>query len=86
MRTGKATILALVAASLLSAADNSAIAKKAVDLLLAANYTEFGQLLNANAKTKLTPEFLRDNFAAEVKGFGGVRGDRPPVSLKAGRQ
>jgi dienelactone hydrolase len=84
MRTGKATILAFVAASLLSAQAPAAAARKAVDLLLAANYTEFGKLLNANAKDKLTPDFLRDHFAAEVKDFGGVLDIGAPISLKAG--
>jgi len=84
-RAGRATLLAIVAASLLSAApDSAANAKKAVDLLLAAKYTEFGQLLNANAKDKLTPDFLRDHFAAEVKEFGGMQEIGAPVSLKAG--
>jgi dienelactone hydrolase len=84
MKTGKATVLALVAASLLSAQAPAVAARKAVDLLLAANYTEFGKLLNANAKDKLTPDFLRDHFAAEVKDFGGVMDIGAPISLKAG--
>src|SRR5277367_1965699 len=83
--SGAASILALLATSLLSAAPETATnARKAVDLLLAAKYTEFGQLLNANAKDKLTPDFLRDHFAAEVKEFGGVQEIGNPVSLKAG--
>jgi dienelactone hydrolase len=78
-------ILAVVTASLLGAAPGTdANARKAVDLLLAAKYTEFGQLLNANAKDKLTPDFLRDHFAAEVKDFGGVEEIGAPVSLKSG--
>src|SRR5580658_9469951 len=86
MKTGKATIFAVMAASLLGAAAQppAVVAKNALDLLLASKYTEFSQLLNAAAKEKLTPEFLRDQVGVEVKQFGTLQEIGPPISAKAG--
>ena len=48
---------ALLAACLF--AQDSAPARKGLDLLLAARYTDFLQLLSPSAKEKLTLEFLK---------------------------
>src|ERR1700722_7897552 len=58
--------------------------RKALDLLLAAQYSEFNQLLTAEAKQKLTPEFLRDHAGAEIKSFGQVEEVGKPLTAKSG--
>ncbi len=67
------TRLPLLAACLLiaQAADSpTAVGRKALDLLLSANYTGFSGLLTPVAREKLTPSFLKDHVGVEVKGFG----------------
>jgi uncharacterized protein len=44
--------------------------RKALDLLLTSRFDEFSQLLTAEAKGRLTPEFLRDRVGAEIASFG----------------
>jgi len=58
--------------------------RKALDLLLASRYSEFGELLSADAKEKLTPEFLRDRVGAEIKSFGKLEEVGQPVAEKSG--
>lgn len=80
-------ILVLLAVAALSAAppgSPSANGRKALDLLLASRYTEFSELLSAEAKTLLTPEFLRDRVGAEVKSFGKVEEISQPLTEKSG--
>jgi dienelactone hydrolase len=58
--------------------------RKALDLLLASRYSEFGELLSAEAKEKLTPEFLRDRVGAEIKSFGTLQDVGQPRTMKSG--
>jgi alpha-beta hydrolase superfamily lysophospholipase len=76
-----AFLLALV---VLSAQQTPETARKALDLLLASQFSEFSQLLTPAAATKLTPEFLRDHVGPEVKGFGNVEAINSPVIAKVG--
>jgi dienelactone hydrolase len=69
----------------LGAADPPAVTgRKAVDLLLASRFEEFGQLLTPEAKALLTPEFLGKRVAGEIKGFGTLEKIDEPKSVKAG--
>lgn len=64
---------ALLAACVLlvqAAESPTAVGRKALDFLLSSNYSGFNSLLNASAKEKLTPEFLRDHVGKEVTSFG----------------
>lgn len=58
--------------------------RKALDLLLASRYSEFSELLSAEAKEKLTPEFLRDRVGAEIKSFGTLQDVGQPRTIKSG--
>jgi uncharacterized protein len=58
--------------------------RKALDLLLAARYSEFGELLTEEAKEKLTPEVLRDRVGAEIKSFGTLQEVGEPRTMKSG--
>jgi dipeptidyl aminopeptidase/acylaminoacyl peptidase len=62
----------------------AAAGRKALDLLLASRYSEFSELLTTEAKTLLTPEFLRDRVAAEVKSFGKLEEISQPLTEKSG--
>jgi len=73
---------ALAGAPLPSPAE--AAGRKALDLLLASRYPEFGRLLTAEAKEKLTPEFLRDSVGSEVKSFGKPAEIGQPLTFKSG--
>jgi dipeptidyl aminopeptidase/acylaminoacyl peptidase len=50
----------------------AAVGRKGLDLLLAAQYEEFSQLLTVEAKGLLTTDFLRDHVGGELKSFGTV--------------
>jgi dienelactone hydrolase len=67
------------------ARDPGAIARNALDLLLAGKYTEFNAVLTDAAKELLTPEFLRDRVGAELKSFGTVGGIGQPVIVQEGK-
>jgi len=58
--------------------------RKALDLLLAARYSEFSELLTAEAKEELTPEVLRDRMGAELKSFGTLQEVGQPRTVKSG--
>ena len=58
--------------------------RKALDLLLAGRYPEFGQLLTNTAKEKLTPDFLRDQVASELHDFGALQNIGQPLTAKSG--
>lgn len=58
--------------------------RKALDLLLAAKYLEFSQLLSAEAKTLLTPAFLQSRVAGELQGFGKVEEVGRPLTEESG--
>src|SRR5580692_425406 len=70
--------LSLLIAALWGAPPPVEEGRKALDLLLAARYFEFGELLTAEAKEKLTPEVLRDRVGAEIKSFGALQGVGEP--------
>ena len=74
----------LLVVTALSAQPPAAAGRKALDLLLASRYDEFSQLLTTEAKTLLTPEFLRDRVGAEVKSFGKVEEISQPLTEKSG--
>jgi len=61
-----------------------AAGRKALDLLLASRYPEFGRLLTTDAKEKLTPEFLRDSVGHELKSFGRMEELGQPLTFKSG--
>ena len=79
-------LVLLTATALPAQTDATAVAagRKALDLLLAGRYDDFGQVLTANAKEKLTPDFLRTTVDAEIKGFGKAEQISEPVVLKTG--
>jgi uncharacterized protein len=58
--------------------------RKALDLLLAARYSEFNALLSPEAKEKLTVDFLRDHAGAEIKSFGTLQEIGQPLTEKSG--
>lgn len=58
--------------------------RKALDLLLASRDSEFSELLTAEAKEKLTPEFLRNHVDPEIKSFGKLEEIGQPLSEKSG--
>jgi len=58
--------------------------RKALDLLLAARYSELSELLTAQARQKLTPEILRDRLGAEITSFGKMQEISEPRTLKSG--
>lgn len=62
----------------------AAAGRAALDLLLASQYPEFSRLLTAEAKTLLTPDFLRDRVGAEVKSFGKLEEVSQPLTEKSG--
>ena len=59
--------------------------RKALDLLLAERYAEFGPLLAPSAKDTLTPAFLRDRAGAEIRSFGAPGAISEPVIARDGR-
>ena len=79
-------LLALLFLALLARADQDpAVAgRKALDLLLARNFSAFSQLLAASAKEKIAPDFLRQRVAAELDAFGKTEEIGKPVIAKAG--
>jgi uncharacterized protein len=82
----KFVVAILAAAALYGASqpDPAALARQALDLLLASKYTEFIQLLTPEAKGLLTPEFLRDRVGGELQSFGKVLQIGQPISEKTG--
>jgi dienelactone hydrolase len=82
-RAWSAAVL-LLAGAALQGAQPAVAGRKALDLLLASRYTEFSELLTTEAKTLLTPEFLRDRVGAEVKSFGKVEEIGQPLTEKSG--
>ncbi len=78
-------LLLLVTASIAApGAVAPAAARHALDLLLSSQFGPFVQLLTPEAKTKLTPEFLRDHVEPELQGFGSVEAVSPPLRAKSG--
>jgi fermentation-respiration switch protein FrsA (DUF1100 family) len=71
-------------AGALAAQSPAVSARKALDLLLKARYDEFSALLTDQAKTLLTPEFLRDRVGSEIAGFGTLEQVGEPATAKAG--
>lgn len=74
----------ILSASAFAATPQAVSARKALDLLLNARYDEFSQLLTDDAKALLTPEFLRDRVASEIKGFGTLEQVGEPQTAKVG--
>lgn len=79
---------ALAAAALLAnafaATPSTVSGRNALDLLLKGRYDEFSQLLTDDAKTLLTPQFLRDRVGSEIAGFGTLEQVGEPETAKAG--
>jgi uncharacterized protein len=71
-------------ASAIGAAAPEVSGRKALDLLLKGRFGEFSQLLTDDAKTLLTPEFLRDRVASELESFGTLEQVGEPETAKAG--
>jgi len=63
----------------------AAVGRRALDLLLAENYTELSGMLAPTAKDTLTPAFLRDRAGVEIKGFGKTGSIGEPVVARDGR-
>ncbi|HYA17531.1 MAG TPA: alpha/beta fold hydrolase [Bryobacteraceae bacterium] len=74
----------LLAAGLGAAEPPAAVAKKALDALLAGRYEEFSRMLTPEAKALLTPEFLSKRVDGELKGFGAFEKADPPMTAHAG--
>ena len=88
-----AVILLIAAWSGASAAAQPAVgqpaidtARKALDLLLASRYSEFGGVLTPGAREKLTDEFLRDRVGAEIAGFGTLQEVGKARTLSVGNE
>ena len=64
--------------------DPSASGRKALDLLLARNFSAFGQLLTGSAKEKMGPEFLKQRVGTELDGFGKLEEIGKPVIAQSG--
>jgi hypothetical protein len=67
-----------------SAPQPAAVGRTALDLLLAARYQEFSELLTVEAKGLLTPEFLRDRVGTEITSFGKLGEIGAPVTAPSG--
>ena len=66
-------------------AQSSAVTgRKALDTLLAGDYGAFSLLLTDEAKSLLTPEFLKNRVGGEIAGFGKLEQVGQPVTAKAG--
>jgi hypothetical protein len=83
-RRWSALIAAVLLANALAATPSTVSARNALDLLLKGRYDEFSQLLTDDAKTLLTPQFLRERVGAEIAGFGTLEQVGEPETAKAG--
>jgi dienelactone hydrolase len=81
---GRAGVFACFFFLLSAAQPPETTGRKALDLLLAANYPELTKLLSPAAKEKLTPDFLRDHAGAEIKGFGKLESIGKPLLAPSG--
>jgi pimeloyl-ACP methyl ester carboxylesterase len=61
------------------------VGRKALDLLLSANYPEFTRLLSPAAKEKLTTDFLQKQVGVEVKSFGKSESVGKPLLASSGK-
>jgi dienelactone hydrolase len=61
-----------------------AVARKALDLLLAEKYPELRTMLTPAAMDRLTIDFLRDRVGGEIHTFGQMNGIGDPVTAKDG--
>ncbi len=62
----------------------TAVARKALDLLLAEKYPELRTMLTPAAKDRLTVEFLHDQVSGEIHTFGQLKEVGDPVTAKDG--
>jgi hypothetical protein len=62
----------------------TAVARKALDLLLAEKYPELRSMLTPAAKDRLTLDFLHDQVGGEIHTFGQLTGVGDPVTAKDG--
>jgi len=62
----------------------TAVARKALDLLLAEKYPELRTMLTPAAKERLTLDFLHDQVGGEVRTFGQLNSVSDPVTAKDG--
>jgi pimeloyl-ACP methyl ester carboxylesterase len=76
--------LLLLSCAILFAQDPAAVGRKALDLLLARNFTEFSKLLAPIAQERLNPAFLKDRVGTEVEGFGKLEEIGAPVFAPSG--
>jgi len=81
-----AALLGLVSVGVLfsqPSADPAAIARKALDLLLAQNYPEFAALVSPALKTNMTEQAF-GKLGAQIKGWGAVEKTGDPVVEEMG--
>ena len=83
-RRWSALLAAVLLANAFAATPSTVSGRNALDLLLKGRYDEFSQLLTDDAKTLLTPQFLRDRVGAEIAGFGTLEQVGEPETAKAG--
>ena len=62
----------------------TAVARKALDLLLAEKYPELRTMFTAAAKDRLTADFLRDRVTSEIHTFGQLNAISDPVTAQDG--
>jgi dienelactone hydrolase len=62
----------------------TAVARKALDLLLAEKYPELRTMLTPAAKDRLTIDFLHDQVGGEIHTFGQLKEVGDPVTAKDG--
>ena len=86
MRSWNKFSVAALAISLAYSADpDPAIAgRRALDLLLAKNFTAFAQLLTGVAKERMTLDFLAQRVGTEIDGFGKAEAIGKPVFASSG--
>jgi len=75
---------ALLAAAVAADADPSAAGRKALDLLIARNFSGFSQLLTGVAKEKMNAQFLKERVGSELDGFGKAEEIGKPVLASSG--
>src|SRR5271170_2915490 len=62
----------------------TAVARKALDLLLAEKYPDLRTMLTPAAMDRLTIDFLHDRVGGEIHTFGQMNGIGDPVIAKDG--
>jgi hypothetical protein len=82
---GPAVAIVCIAALAQPGQNPAAVGRKALDLLLAENYTGLTAMVAPSAKQTLTSQFLRERAGAEIRGFGKAEKIGTPIVARDGR-